>query len=367
VATRHKKPKGRKNWLARRAHKQGRRLAYTTARRLLPRAVRSSLRRALSLRRRRKSPARRTMTGLRSIKAQSNATAGLSESSAESERAGVAKKLLITSIFAPSPWNREWHSLQSRYVAATTKDCAYDYELFLNGVAEKELDASAACLGTSRDPLDHPTALREVVDAFRQRDHDYYLILDSDCFPIFPGWFTVLTNQMERFGKQIAAPVRYENLDRLPHPCAFFLTREVLQDERINFDKGHPGSNLLGREVSDVGSAMLDLLPSILPLLRTNVVNPHPVAAALYHQLFYHHGAGSRGSRFRVLHKFHYYAHWWDADRDADVGELRDRLFEDPTSFIDYLRGVNHDWRSELSELSRRRGLGEITRRGLLR
>jgi hypothetical protein len=286
------------------------------------------------------------------------------DSSVGASHAEDPTTLLIVSIFAPSPWNREWYSLQSGYIAATTKDCAYDHELFLNGVAESELSAHATLLGSSSESLDHATALRQTVGALRQRTHDYFLLLDSDCFPIAPNWFTILRGQMERFGKKIAAPIRFENLDRMPHPCAFFLTRAALHDERINFDKGSRAPNLLGKDTADVGNAMLDLMPLLLPLLRTNIVNPHPVAAAVYDHLFYHHGAGSRNSRFRVLHKYGYHAHWWDHERESRyVDELRKSLFEDPVSFVDYLLGRNHDWRQEWAAL-RREGQPEPSPRG---
>src|SRR2546425_2026497 len=47
-----------------------------------------------------------------------------------------------------------------------------------------------------------------------------------DCFPVRKGWHDVLANQMHRFNKDFAAPVRAENLDLFPHPSAVFRSEE---------------------------------------------------------------------------------------------------------------------------------------------
>lgn len=86
---------------------------------------------------------------------------------------------------------------------------------------------------------------------------------------------------------------------------------------------------------------MQDLGDRLLPLLRTNVLNVHPVAAAIYHHLFYHHGAGSRHFAFRVLNRFAYYDHWYDVGNEqARKEELLDDLFHDPDRFIAPLMGT---------------------------
>ena len=73
----------------------------------------------------------------------------------------------------------------------------------------------------------------------------------------------------------------------------------------------------------------------LLPLMRTNCVNKHPVAAAVYHHLFYHHGAGSRNFEFRVMDKYGYCDHWWNKNGDEKLAEqLRTDLFENPEKFM---------------------------------
>ena len=89
---------------------------------------------------------------------------------------------------------------------------------------------------------------------------------------------------------------------------------------------------------------MQSMSEDLLPLLRTNVVNVHPVAAAIYHNLFYHHGAGSRDFNFRVLKRFRYYAHWYNIDQQQQHGDVLLRaLLEDPQAFVDRLMGEEED------------------------
>jgi hypothetical protein len=140
---------------------------------------------------------------------------------------------------------------------------------------------------------------------------------------------------MARFGKLFAAPVRAENLDVFPHPCAVFLLDPIIDDPRLEFRAVAPIRNLLGIEVNDTGCATATMNDLLLPLMRSNVVNVHPIAAAIYHHLFYHHGAGSRGFAFRVMNKFAYHRHWWPAEAPEVVGDrLFHELVSEPEAFI---------------------------------
>jgi hypothetical protein len=245
-------------------------------------------------------------------------------------------RVLVVSIFAPSEWNRSWYALQQRFLGRNSTGIDLSHRVYLNGVAPEAVGDDLLIAGQSLQNSGHSAALREVVELFRRsRDHDYFLILDSDCFPVHPDWLGVLSRQMTRFGKHFAAPLRVENLDRFPHPCAFLIAGSAVHDPRINFDVGHVAPNLIGEPVSDVGNAMLDLIPDLLPLIRTNLRNRHPVAAAIYNHLFYHHGAGSREFQFRVTHKFDYLSHWWDSAGDRELGRTLSReIFADPERFV---------------------------------
>lgn len=247
------------------------------------------------------------------------------------------RALLIASVFGPSAHNELWYRLQRRFIAENT-DVAYDYRVFLNGVDPGGFDP-AHIAHASAGNMGHSHALGKVLEAFRGDRHATYLVLDSDCFPILRGWHDVLTGTMKRFGKTLAAPFRCENLDVFPHPCACFLLDEALDDDRLTFDE-QPATNLLGAEICDVGTGLRHMQDAVLPLLRTNVVNVHPVAAAIYHGMFYHHGAGSRGFTFRVSKRYAYNDHWWPPSRDLELGRsLLARLRRNPEAFLDCLRG----------------------------
>lgn len=245
-------------------------------------------------------------------------------------------KLFIASVYAPSPWNRDWYRLQHKFIGENTK-IDFRFGVLLNGIDAEELGAGVELdvIGVCSGNTGHSAGMAKLLEIFRSSDCTHFLFLDSDCFPVHPDWFDVLVSQMQRFEKRFAAPVRYENLDRFPHPCAFFCNAESIKDSRINFDIGHEGENILGEVVRDVGNAMLPMLPEILPLMRTNLVNHHPVAAAVYHHMFYHHGAGSRNFEFRVIDKYKYCEHWWSQDKDESLAEqLREQLFSDPDKFL---------------------------------
>lgn len=260
-------------------------------------------------------------------------------------------RLLVVAIYAPSDLNAVWYRLQQRYLACTTAD--YTFKLMLNGIDAAPF-AGADAIAASPENRGHAWALETVLEYFRQHLHAAYLILDSDCFPVTEGWRGVLDEQLRRFGKTFAAPVRTENLDLFPHPCAVYLLPDALATGGLNFGRGVDRPNLLGEEVGDVGSAMTGI-PSLLPLLRTNARNVHPVAAAIYHHLFYHHGAGSRDFVFRVLKRFAYYEHWYDSwASEGHQADVLDALLDDPERFIGSLMGQDDPlWRGRLRPSAR--------------
>jgi len=247
------------------------------------------------------------------------------------------KPLLILSIFAPSEHNTLWYDLQRRFISQTTT-VEYDYGLFLNGVGPEEFDP-ADIIHHSETNDGHKEALAYLLSYARQRAYDNYLILDSDCFPVDKNWYIQLTTQMQRFSKTIAAPFRVENLDLFPHPCAVFIAQREIHNKRIDFRNDISIKNMLGIEVQDVGTAMHGM-DEVMPLLRTNLVNLHPVAAAVYHHMFYHHGAGSRDFNFRVTERYKYYEHWWPGnDQEQKAQHLLRKLRKNPEQFLNTLMG----------------------------
>lgn len=247
-------------------------------------------------------------------------------------------RIRVAAVYAPSPHNREWLRLQADRLL-DEGPCEVEFGVYCNGVA-LDLPAGVHCIGQSPDNLGHGPALRELLAHFRGpwRGADGYLVLDSDCFPVRADWQPVLTGLMRRHGKTFAAPVRYENLEDYPHPCALYIDAGALDDPRLVFDEAAGARNLAGLAVRDVGAGLASLSDDLLPLVRSNVVNRHPVAAALYNHLFYHHGAGSRGFGFRAINRCGYYDHWHQPDAAAEA-RLAGDLFADPDAFIAVLAG----------------------------
>ncbi len=248
------------------------------------------------------------------------------------------KELLVTSIFAPSEYNKTWYQLQKQFIARTTR-ASYDYGIITNGISSDLFEAGDVLHSFSQNEQ-HSKALYWLLDYARKHEYKNYLFLDSDCFPVRAGWYQILNRQMERFGRKISAPYRTENLDVFPHPCAMFIKGDFIHDARINLEKQVPMRNLLNEQISDVGTGMSSITELIMPLLRTNVVNPHPLACAIYHHLFYHHGAGSRGFHFRLSKKYGYTDHWYDRSKQHKHGQfLYQQLTKNPEKFIAYLSG----------------------------
>ncbi len=249
----------------------------------------------------------------------------------------AAKRLLVGSVFGPSPHNKKWLMLQNEFLKKNT--ClSYDYKVISNNVDEVIFERDKLLIKNDKN-IGHPAALHQMIEYMRsvKDDYEYFLILDSDCFPVMYGWDVILSSQMKSFKKSVCAPIRYENLDQFPHPCAVYMSRNGLTDPRLNFSY-EKINNLLSHEINEVGGAMNRMIKKVLPLLRTNVINLHPVAAGIYHHVFYHHGAGSRGFDFRVVKDYCYYTHWLGLESHKEFGdELLKLLFDDPNGFINKL------------------------------
>ncbi len=246
------------------------------------------------------------------------------------------KKILIMSIYAPSELNEDWYRLQKHFIKKHTL-LPYDFKIITNNVAMDMFEEDEVVY-TNKTNVGHPAAIEQMLDYMRNHsEYSGYLMLDSDCFPVRPGWHEILGQQMYQFNKTMAAPIRFENLDLFPHPCVVYMDKKGIKNKKINFNYKKV-KNLLGEMIDEVGGAMCDLSDDVLPLLRTNRINLHPVAAGIYHHLFYHHAAGSRGFDFRLIKKYEYCKHWIDSESHDEFGKhLLEALLQDPESFIDKL------------------------------
>lgn len=244
---------------------------------------------------------------------------------------------LILSVHIQHRQSAHWRSLQPRFVADTAGD--YEYGVIVNGD-----DPSLYSNVVSHLPslIPHRHGIAEALRIFRAHRHrfSHFLLLDSDCWPVRPDWQEILNDLM---GEQYlyAAPMRVENFDRFPHPCAFYMRSDFLDQVDFGFDRA---ANLLGVGVSDVGAAMPQVVGGDqiwYPLLKTNYLSPHPLYASVYGDLFYHHCAGSRGLGFRG-NSFRFYDHVLDrADHRKIYKRVTAQLLSRPRRFIDNLRGIN--------------------------
>lgn len=241
-------------------------------------------------------------------------------------------KVLIASAHLRTSRAKLWRELQWKYVSRYT-DVAFEYAIVASGSNPDAFTHANLVLPIPAST--HLACIFEIMHLFRERsDFTHLLLLDSDAWPV-RSWFKVLHGLMSQ--KTFSAPMRIETYNDFPHPCAFFMKREVI--DSVNFEGTLDYCNLLGMEVNDIGAAMADRLPEWLPLIRTNVWSPHPLFGAVYGDLFYHHGAGSRGPGIR-LSKLGVYDHIL---REIDHRKIYDTitgyLREDSDRFIDRLRG----------------------------
>jgi hypothetical protein len=124
----------------------------------------------------------------------------------------------------------------------------------------------------------------------------------------------------------VACPIRFENLDTFFHPCVVFFDRSALS-LKVCIKQVE---NLLGYQCNDVV-----VVPpgKTFPLLKTNFLNPHPVAASIYYDMFYHHGFGSRNFECRSVHVNDYYK------KCPSVDSLTSQILSNPDSFIWKIKG----------------------------
>lgn len=246
-------------------------------------------------------------------------------------------KLLVASVFSPSDRNPVWYALQRQFLGTTT-DVPFTHALFLNGVDPAPFTNSQT-IGVAPGNLGHVQGLEQIVDYFhRNEEYTHLLVLDSDAWPVCPKWATVLTRLMERHGKHAAAPLRFENLDTFPHPCAMFLDRREIG--LVREWTTQPCKNLLWKDVVDVGTHLWGDLNKFLPLLRSNRQSPHPVFGAVYGHIFYHHGAGSREPVTRSMLSG-MYAHYIEEHQHAEIeGRLFEELVRDPHRLMSRLTGT---------------------------
>ncbi len=225
--------------------------------------------------------------------------------------------LCVASVFCNCPHKRFWFKKQYEFLKETTKN--FDYVIVSHNCPPRIFDGSTHILKGSDDG-DHQSGLKKIKNFFESQPYKYCLILDSDSFPINPGWFEKLQQH------DIASVIRFENLDNFAHPSVIWLKKSSVNKIQFEF---RDVNNLVNYKFKEL---VVEIKSKFFPLLRTNAWNPHPILCAIYYDCFYHHGAGSRRPWFRAINKANYY------DRYQNPNNLFKTFSENTKQFIHDLR-----------------------------
>lgn len=259
------------------------------------------------------------------------------------------KNILVGTVFGPTNRNREWLNLQHKFLKATVP--TFDHISYLNEVHPKTFHRlPTEVIGHEPNPrgksnIAHADALNKLLNAFKERrkNYQFFLFLDSDAFPIRKKWMEDLSAKMDswtgkssRKSRLIASAIRCENLETRLHSSILFCKPEAL--DHINFEVAENMKDLAGGPENDVwiGEYFQNKQRNlVLPMLRSNKANVHPVWSGVYHDMFYHHGGGSRPAKGRGhIHHDHYAS---IPDHIARYGNL----MRSPCDYVIKLAGWN--------------------------
>jgi hypothetical protein len=249
-----------------------------------------------------------------------------------------SKRLLIGTVFIDaSELQRKWFDIQWRFLTKTTANF-YHVTFMSDGSQPVEFSDRTFIIPSDKpDNISHHAhvyGLERLLEYFRSRadDYDYFLFLDSDAFPIRPGWLELLSRRMTD-GFEIAAAIRPENLETRLHSSILLAKREALP--HLSFEVGDAGIDLVGTIEKDV------IIPAYqshrrnkaFPLLRSNRFSLHPLLCGIYYHVFYHNGCGS-GREFKMRGQS-YWNHM--CDEKTDPLPWIENLMADPEQFLSRL------------------------------
>jgi hypothetical protein len=247
------------------------------------------------------------------------------------------KKLLIGVTYG-NVAAKHWLETQLKFIKKYTT--SFDFAVYLHEVEDKSLFKKHIVIGSMDGPLLKTLSVmfKNILEFFRaNKNYDNYLLLDSDCFPVTENWLPKLISIMD--DKWYAAPIRTENLDYFPHPCGLFIKGDYINEDIFDFTrfvKVLP--NFIGKDVGDIGTAIERVNNGkhiLFPLLRTNFFNPHPVMSAIYGNIFYHHGAGSRHPFYRSTP----YYNKMCPEYYKTYSQCHNAFKQDPEGYISRLKG----------------------------
>ena len=179
----------------------------------------------------------------------------------------------------------------------------------------------------------HPAAL-DYLARNRAAGYDYLVTLDNDSFPVREDWLAVLVSACEA-GAAVAGVYRDEMapaIEPFVHVSGLCARPRELLDLNVSFGRGISQDSEHNQDVGQLISHMFRASGrTIAPLHRSNRVNFHFLMGAIYGDVIYHHGAGSRRAIF-----------WTSTDRASDERihtALRAAAFADLEHLLAVLRG----------------------------
>jgi hypothetical protein len=157
---------------------------------------------------------------------------------------------------------------------------------------------------------------------------EFIITLDTDSFPVRDGWIENLTGRLTK-NVLLAGVWRDEMVPKKPafiHPSCLAVRRTTLLELGASFAIGD------GNDVAyNITKAVTDSGGRTSRLRRSNRHYVHFLMGALYGDLIYHQGAGSRAPLFSAESDF---------EQDEIVRTtLRDAAFSDLDSLLDVLAG----------------------------
>lgn len=306
------------------------------------------------------------------------------------------KKLLVASIYTPVSKKNGWFDIQSKFLDLTTED--YDFGIFCNMLVDPRDFPDTLIVGQQTpeevryhfekgdyqpddDDLgwykkyhyDIRVAYYKIIDYFREHSDEYenFLLMDSDIFPVHPHWQHVLTTRMEMTDRWYAALLRGETFETYPWLGLFYIRGEYIHEEIADW---YPRKyeNAWGRRYREFGTSKNKThhngVSIWYPLVRSNVLNLHPLRFGVYNHLFYHHLKGSWDKNDPNFHAdltinstpelYGYYDHYMHRKSHALMAEhCHKRLMSEPEKFICQLMGVDSDewFNQEKIEIERRK------------
>tara|TARA_Y100000034_G_scaffold117749_1_gene157598 strand:+ start:39209 stop:40141 length:933 start_codon:yes stop_codon:yes gene_type:complete len=295
------------------------------------------------------------------------------------------KKLLVASIYTPTSKVNGWFDTQRKFLDLTTED--YDFGVFCNMLTKPEDFPGAIIVGqqtheelkkhftngdyqpddeelglaSSKYHYDIRVAYFKVMEYFKEHADEYenFLLIDSDIFPVHPHWQTMLTKRMEMTNRWYAALLRAETFETYPWLGLFYIRGQYIHEDIADwFPREY--QNSWGRTMREFGTCRnkthQDGSSIWYPLLRSNVINLHPVRFGIYNHFFYHHMKGSWDKNDPNFHSeftvnsvpelYGYYDHYMSRESHAMIAEhCHKRLLAEPESFICQLMGVDpNEW-----------------------